>query len=143
MKKRALSALLALCMTLALLPWAAVPARAEVTTQRKAFMLGASGIATGDTVYFGQQGSTNSDRYWRVLFSADESNRILLLSIGTKDTTSFGTSNTWAGSAAQKWCERFFDGSSFNDMDRAAIAETTVTDDDSTLYNGHTSAPLP
>ncbi|MBE7008901.1 MAG: hypothetical protein E7422_07185 [Ruminococcaceae bacterium] len=140
MKKRALSALLALCMALALLPWAAVPARAAVT--RRQLMLGASGLIKDNIIYFGNEHDNEYQRSWRVLSPAgvnstlpvSGTDRVLLISSVAREVINFDNASTaWADSNAQKWCKKFYTDN-FNDLEKAAIAETTLDEQNDKTY---------
>lgn len=141
MKKRALSALLALCMALALLPWAAVPARAAVT--RRQLMLGASGLIKDNIIYFGNESDDADHRSWRVLSPAgvnstlpvSGTDRVLLISSRAREAIKFDNASTaWADSNAQKWCKKFYTDN-FNDLEKAAIAATTLDEQNDKTYN--------
>ncbi|MBQ9459129.1 MAG: hypothetical protein IJU66_04270 [Oscillospiraceae bacterium] len=141
MKKRLLSTILTLCMALTLLPWAAIPARAE--EPERDIMLGTGGIATGDFVYFGNTGGSNEQRQWRVLSPAADTKlpvsgegNILLLSSLARDAINFDeTSTAWAGSDAQAWCKNFY-ANNFSDPEKTAIAATTLDEKNKETYQG-------
>ena len=71
MKKRLGSILLACVMVLTLLPWSALPARAEGEKQAQpAHANGLYGVAPGDTVYFAK--NKKGALAWRALSLSDD-----------------------------------------------------------------------
>ncbi len=107
-----LSVLLALCLIAGLLPWTAMPARAE--EERGKPMQDISAVAAGDTVWFGER--DGKALAWRVLSPADEKKlssdegRVLLISRDMLGSLAFDEdgSDAWAGSDAQEWCEDLY-----------------------------------
>ncbi len=140
MKKRLGSILLAFALTLSLLPWGALPARAEDDAPT-GFKFGMDAVKDGDFVYFGKLGSKTPP--WRVLSAAGEKlsttsenltpvsgeGQVLLLSQYVLGKTKFDdNSNAWAGSEAQKWCEDFYNNADvWQSAEKAAITATSAS----------------
>lgn len=114
MKKRLGSILLACVMVLTLLPWSALPARAEGEKQAQpAHANGLYGVAPGDTVYFAK--NKKGALAWRALSLSDDetlpvskAGQMLLIAaeqMGISDFNPTESGNAWAGSTVQRYCQ--------------------------------------
>ena len=140
--KRWIGALLAACLVMALLPTAAL-----ATGTGKAIQLvtndGAGNIGGGqaDNIYFGtyyqSNDSTKEPVKWRVLSNANR--QLFLLSDQNLDVFQYHTEQedvTWETSTMRSWLNGYdytsdnFLGSAFSTNEQAAIARTTVVNDD-------------
>ena len=135
--KQTLSALLAIIMTLALLPTAAFAANND-----KAIQLGASNISGYDStngydyIYYGEW--DNSPIKWRVLDEQTNTQNegLFLLSDVLLGTGTYGgvyfdnsgsDSNVWQNSTAQTWCKNFY-SNNFSSKEQNAVLATTKSD---------------
>lgn len=139
MKKKILSVTLAAAIALTLMPTFSLLVNAGATDARS-ITIGASGIAAGNHVYYGNYDyltSTEGDESisWRVLdtkTNAGNDDGIFLLSenviatgINFKHTEP--QNNIWQGSDAQNWCDTFL-FSAFDAKEQTAILATTKSD---------------
>ena len=158
-RKKLLSALLAFAMVLSLLPWSALPARAESVElpaesgKQATSWNGLYGVEPGDTVYMGKKNG-GSPIAWRVLSLpgdnelpvSDEAHALLISKYHiTWWWFSNGESSAWAGSDAQGYCWKFYNKSdviAWNDAEKAAIAATTVPEAADYSYSDYGPASL-
>ncbi len=156
--KRILSVLLALMMTLSLLPAAVFASKNNADTkagESVAVMQMGVGTVDGynaaentyDYLYYGIY--DNNPIKWRVLDdktnmkSAVNGDGLFLLSEQTMAITQFnpnlGTaSNIWKGSVAQKWCQDFY-ANNLSSVEKSAVIPTTKSDG---VYLGYAKSGL-
>ncbi len=156
--KRWIGALLAACLVMALLPTAALATDTGKAIQRVSND-SADNIGGGqaDNIYFGtyyqSNDSTKEPVKWRVLSSGNQ--QLFLLSDQNLEVFQYHTEEedvTWKTSTMRSWLNGYgassnsggnsgidytsdnFLGSAFSDKEQAAIAQTTVVNDDNTDY---------
>lgn len=161
--KRWIGALLAACLVMALLPAAALATDTGKAIQRVSSGSADNiGGKQADNIYFGtyQQSSNGSGGYnidpikWRVL--SNTGGKLFLLSDQNLEVFQYHTEEedvTWKTSTMRSWLNGYgassnsvgnsgidytsdnFLGSAFSDKEQAAIAQTTVVNDDNTDYD--------
>ena len=167
MKKRFLSLLLVICLVVGLMPTAVFAAGTDTGKAIQLVDSGTVANISGgqaDNVYFGtyQQSGDGSGGYnidpvkWRVLENAY--GQLFLLSDQNLDVFRYHVDNesvTWEKSTMRSWLNGYgasentggdsgydytsdnFIGTAFSEKEQAAIADTTVVNDDNPDYNAH------
>ena len=135
MKRKILSIFMTLVLVLTLAPALCAEAQAAAVG---AMPSGQSGVAAGDTVYFGS--ADGAPIAWRVLDTKIDAGTdgLFLLSEALFDGGAFDKaapySNAWDGSDAQSWCEDFA-GEAFTAGELWAIFETDKAAGTSDVYD--------